>query len=98
MQKGQTKRVPWALGVRSTSTAHPGLQKRNSMGSITTAAGLATAFRAAGLATRDATVRLRVPAARRCAAVLAVRDAFTSALILDSPLPAAPGLSVLCNC
>src|SRR5439155_17777206 len=59
-QNGQTKRVPIAFGVRSTTTAHPGLHNLYSIGSNGTAACLRSgrATFAAGLVTGLGATRL----------------------------------------
>src|SRR5208283_5008652 len=65
-QNGQTKRVPSALGIRSTITAQPGLHSLYSTGSggaTSLAAGLTTGFIAARWTARF-TGRVRRPAVR----------------------------------
>src|SRR5579872_1239165 len=94
-QNGHTKRVPWALGVFSTVTAHPGLHSRYSTCTGTTGAKrlagftALTAGRGAGRAARAA---LRVRDTRRAAGRDRVdRDALIMVVSTSPQIPAAPG-------
>jgi hypothetical protein len=76
-QKGQTKRVPCAFGMRSTITPHPGLHSLYSTGSGGTITGfrfartgLATTFDACFFAARLGRERFAEALLRRAAAVL----------------------------
>src|SRR6202047_1591414 len=76
-QKGQTKRVPCAFGMRSTITPHPGLHSLYSTGSGGTTtglrlarAGLATTFGVCFFAARLGRERFTEALLRRAAAVL----------------------------
>jgi hypothetical protein len=76
-QKGQTKRVPCAFGMRSTITPHPGLHSLYSTGSGGTITGfrfartaLTTTFGAGFFAARLGRERFTEALVRRAAAVL----------------------------
>jgi hypothetical protein len=92
-QKGQTKRVPCAFGMRSTITPHPGLHSLYSTGSGGTITGfrfartgLAATFGACFFATRLGRERFTEALVRRAAAVLLVLDERAALVAITSAL------------
>ena len=90
-QNGHTKRVPCALGVFSTVTAHPGLHKRYRTCTGTTGANRLACFAGGFAAGRVARAVLRVRDTRVVVRVRLDRVALIIVVSTSPQIPAAPG-------